>query len=375
MPLPNVFVPASDVLKKYTGWFTNNGLRIAITLDGVTLRLSCISHIRGDILKSWRLCFSEVPAFNIGGSTEEETFLNRHFQANAIVLPGGYMVSFDIKKGAVHGVSIDTMLYMRYKPDTCAIMTVPTELRQMIWRYSLATKAGKVTLDEHGDRRIITKVHTQSQLNRIHEFHPAFATEALHFELYDNTLECTDAAHLVELLHSDEGNVKLCLRDVVLSTDWGQMPLPPRMPDANLLKNILSYAKEHNQTKFTIRLMRWRINAKYTGEVLLPFLEFGECIRRAIRGKRSILSMFTFEDAVQLWTKKHDFLGLDADNVRFFPKQYCFIRSVCQVQLLCLLDEAFTHYLIRAPKPHATDINEVVESIINDVEDWHKNGI
>ncbi|KAA8616860.1 hypothetical protein PtrSN002B_004271 [Pyrenophora tritici-repentis] len=373
MPPPTDPVPLPDILETYTGWFSSDGLHIVIMLEGSTLRLGCLSHIRGDILESWTLCF--VPAINIASSTEEETALNRPLQAVAMALPGRYMVSFDIKKGAIHGVSIDTMLYARYKPDTCAIMKVPRELRQMIWRYSLANEAGKVTLEEYGDLRIITNGRTQSQFNRIHEVHPEFATEALHHELYDNTLECTDAARLVELLHSDKGNVKLCLRDVLLSADWGQMPLPPRMPDAHLLKDILRYAKQHKETKFTIRMMMWRLTPINSSQVMLHFLEFGEGIRRAIRGKQSILSIMTIQNQVLFWTKEHDFSGLDADNVKFFPEMDCFCRSLYRAQVAFFLDEVLTDYMAHAPGLHASDVNEAIESVVNDIEEWHKNGI
>ena len=124
------------------------------------------------------------------------------------------MVAFDIKKGAVHGVMIGRLLYARDKPGRCTIFKVPTEIRQMVWRYTLDTYTDNMSLIKRGDERIITgDMHTQ--FNCIHEVHPNFATESLHLELYDRTLECTDAGNMAELLNSETGNVKLCLRDVV----------------------------------------------------------------------------------------------------------------------------------------------------------------
>jgi len=201
-PFP-ILVPTSDVLKKYTGWFTDNNtaFRIVVTLDVDTLRLGCVSHIRGDILSSWTLSFSDVPAFNISGDTKEETVLNRPFQAHAMAYPGGHMVSFNTKKGAVRGVMIDRLLYARDKPGRCTIFKVPTEIRQMFWRYTLDNYVDNMSLIQRGDERIITgDMHTQ--FNRIHKVHPKFATESLHLELYDRTLECTDAGHLAELFEA-----------------------------------------------------------------------------------------------------------------------------------------------------------------------------
>lgn len=252
--------PSPNILKNYTGWFTDsNGQRLATTLDGANLRLGCLGHIHGDILESWLLSFSQLPALNIGGSSKEETALDHPFQAHAKAFPGGHTVSFDIKMGTVHGMTIDKVFYARDEPDKCIILSVPTEIRQMIWRHSVHSGASKLTLLQRGDRRIITDdMHTE--LNRIHEVHPAFATEALHLELCDpnTTLECTDAGHLVELLHSDKGNVKLSLCHVVLWTDWGQKPLlMPESHEQQHLYYILRYAAANKKVKFSIHLMNW----------------------------------------------------------------------------------------------------------------------
>ena len=67
-----VLTPSPNILKNYTGWFTeSNGQRLATILDGANLRLGCLGHIHGDILENWLLSFSQLPALNIVGSSKE----------------------------------------------------------------------------------------------------------------------------------------------------------------------------------------------------------------------------------------------------------------------------------------------------------------
>jgi hypothetical protein len=88
------FVLSRVTLKKYTGCFSDrdNSIRLVITQKGdSSLRLGGLDIIRGNIVESWMLLFSGVPAFTVGGSV-----LNPGLKAIARVHRGGYMVKFGI---------------------------------------------------------------------------------------------------------------------------------------------------------------------------------------------------------------------------------------------------------------------------------------
>jgi hypothetical protein len=120
-------------LKKYTGWVSDNGIRLVITQqDDGSLRLGGLDIVRGNIIETWMLSFSDVPAFTIEGSA-----LNRGLQAIAMVYPSGHMVTFGIEEGEIKDVKIGGVRYARIERGENMITKVPVEIRQMIWGYAL----------------------------------------------------------------------------------------------------------------------------------------------------------------------------------------------------------------------------------------------
>jgi hypothetical protein len=206
----------------------------------------------------------------------------------------------------------------------------------------------------------------RTRFNRIHQVHPEFATEAQHFELLHNTLECTSLQCFVDLLKQDVGRVKLCLRDVELWTDWGV-----RMPRQNMLQDIVTFAKANKKSKIMIGLS----SLKYTdvdAKKLLLFVAYGRGIREAVRGIPSGMAMVNDLGIIGGWRNGQSVSVLDAENVRFTPGDQVFVYDIFRMQLTVASIELPSFR--KALAPYHPDTSKAIKLLIPDVKSWFTEG-
>ncbi|KAI4948614.1 hypothetical protein J4E86_007962 [Alternaria arbusti] len=362
-------VLSRTTLKKYTGWYcTKNGYRAIVTSDGVSLHVGSISHVRGDILETWDLQWSNVPSFRTGGDSAEERALNAEFQATFRTAPGGHHVSFDIKDGKVTGLRAGGEHFERIERGECHIFRVPVELRQTIWGYALDNNGENVLLSKQKGTSI-TDGHSRMAINRINEVHRDFADEATHFELRYNTLVCTDVGKFVKLIEMDKTRLRLCLRHVVLRTAWGMSPLV--FGKTKDIHSILAYAKSNLAATIQVRLDFWTFKGVLAKD-MLSFVGFGRGIREAVRGQRSIMCWPGDSGMLGHWQGVPKAHGLNAGNVRFFPSEEVFDEAAFRFQVSLALRKTVTFR--HALTPYHMWRPTAIEKLVEDVRGWYENG-
>ncbi|KAI4701721.1 hypothetical protein J4E81_003461 [Alternaria sp. BMP 2799] len=207
-------------------------------------------------------------------------------------------------------------------------------------------------------------------LNRITEVHREFADEATNFELRHNTLVCTDVGKFVRLIEMDKKRLQLCLRQVILGTEWGMSPLV--FLKTKDLHSILAYAKSNMAAAIQIRLDFWKFKDVRAKGMLL-FVAYWRGIREAVRGQRSIMCWPGDSGMLRQWQGVSKVSGLDADNVKLFPDENVFDEAAFRLEVSEALVKTATFH--RALLSYRLYAPTAAEMLVRDLRSWYEEGV
>ena len=142
--------------------------------------------------------------------------------------------------------------------------------------------------------------------------------------------------------------------------------------EANHLYDILRYAKENNETKFSVRLRNWNMGGVYSPNIV-PFTAYGLGLREAIRGERSTITVVLDDSMVDAWRTEEDVSMLNVENVRFFPAENFFKESAVYAIASVALTRPWT--FSPALTPDTPEGAEKMEQLVNDMRGWYESGI
>ncbi|KAI4644815.1 uncharacterized protein J4E79_010950 [Alternaria viburni] len=301
-------------LRRYTGWYKNDKTsaeRVAIALDGATMKLLRFDTITGAIKTSSTLSL-DASTMRIGGDADIRALwrIDRECVSMSFAMRGEEVGSFSIK-----GAS-----YSRYEPDRkSALLDLPAELRQAVWRYVLAGP-GSLVISSPKDGKVVIQdvAGERTPYNRIAEIHKAFGNEAKFLELSLKHLlaKPREGLYLVNVLELSDSCLDRKLRKVTYQTNWG----PDLLPRREVLHGLLMYAKKNAHVKMNIELNNWYLKKAGAYIIREKFVRFGIGLRRAIRG----INVGTFEESawiVYKWRGNKTVEELNAPNVSFWPAQ------------------------------------------------------
>ncbi|KAI4907606.1 hypothetical protein J4E90_009635 [Alternaria incomplexa] len=325
-------------LTRYTGYFENDisAERFAITLDGAIIKLACFDTVTGAITTSSILSI-DASTMRMGGGTKDQVLKNADLRAIWRLHPKYTMVMFAMQGDEVGSFTMNKVKYSRYQTGESALLQLPPEIRQDIWRYVLDDPGTiAISVPKDGKSFLQDPARDNAPYNRISEICKEFSREARYLEMSINHLRVEEdrGLHLVRVLNLSDAFLDRTMRTVTYMSSWG----PERTPRLPVLHGLLKYAKKNEHVRIDIKLDRWSlVNAKPIS-IREGFVRFGMGLSKAFRGAKEGSN----DDTIfveKFWRSNAKLEEVDAHNVRFWPKDgelsekdWGKVKSACAVK-------------------------------------------